>query len=120
SLGHEALRDEITFAADGLEDLVEVGVLGRGNLEDVLAARALQGFEDNALGLAFDEGADFLDAFGNQRFGANRGWEILEIELVLRLGEAFGIVEDENATLGRHAPEDDADIGGPWPVGRVF
>src|SRR5690606_3430352 len=68
--GHKALGDEITFFTHRLEYLLDIGILARSDLEDVLATRPLQRLEDDALLLRIDEAAYFVDALGDEGFGA--------------------------------------------------
>jgi hypothetical protein len=51
-----------------------------------------------------------VGACGDQGLGARLGGKALEVELVDRPAEAVGIVEDDDAALGRLATEQDAGL----------
>ncbi|MNE81034.1 hypothetical protein D3C80_1776550 [compost metagenome] len=95
------MRDQVTFAADGLEYLVEIGFLAGGDLENVFPAGTLQRLEDGALFLLVDKGADLLDAFRDKGCWANGLRKTLEIKLILRAGQAVRVVERKHAAFGR-------------------
>ncbi|MNY00050.1 hypothetical protein D3C86_1325300 [compost metagenome] len=109
------LRDQITLKADRFENLVEIGLLAGADLEDVLAAGTLQRLDDDALGVAIGKGAYFIDIARDDRGGADDFRKALEIELVLRQRQAFGIIQHHDAALFCKPPEQDAGMHRPRP-----
>ena len=107
------MGDNIAVAADRLDHLIDVR-FGRGvDLEHARSARTLQGFQNDVAAMRLRERLDVGFMPADQRRGARLDREALEIELVDRLRQAVGIVEDDYAALGRLPPEQYADFGRP-------
>ncbi len=115
-IGKIPLSDQVTFTAYGLKNLVEIGFLARIDLEYILAARTLKWLQNSALLLLVDKGADFFDAFRDERRRTNGLRKALKIKLVLSASQTIRIIHRQHTPLRRKTAENNAGLRRPRPL----